>query len=65
VEALAAHPETAKIPILILTAKLLTEEDRHALNGRVTQIMEKSDFNQRRFMSEVWRALGRRQFVPL
>ncbi|MHB1075995.1 response regulator [Thiobacillus sp.] len=65
VEALAAHPETAKIPILILTAKLLTTEDRHALNGRVTQIMEKSDFNQRRFMSEVWRALGRRQFVPL
>jgi len=65
VEALAAHPETAKIPIIVLTAKLLTAEDQHALNGRVTQIMEKSDFNQRRFMSEVWRALGRRQFVPL
>jgi signal transduction histidine kinase/CheY-like chemotaxis protein len=65
VEALAARPETAKIPILILTAKLLTAEDRRMLNGRVIQIMEKSDFNQRRFMTEVWRALGRRQFVPL
>ncbi len=58
VEALKLRPETADIPILILTAKALTREDRRQLNGHVRLIMEKSEFSHGGFISEVRRALG-------
>ncbi len=61
VEALKGHPDTARIPILIVTAKQITAEDRAALNGQVTKIVEKSNFNQAQFLSEVRRALASRR----
>jgi PAS domain S-box-containing protein len=61
VQALHAQPHTADIPIIILTAKLLTAEDRHRLNGKVQRIIEKSDFNPAILHAEVKRALVRRQ----
>jgi len=64
VETLKKQPETAGIPILVLTAKLLTAEERNQLNGHVTQVMEKSEFNHGNFISEVRRALGRKWKSP-
>jgi PAS domain S-box-containing protein len=63
VEALNKHPATARIPILVVTAKDITAEDRTRLNGYVTKIMEKADFDQDRFTAEVRRAMSGRQLV--
>ena len=60
VEALSARPNTARIPILIVTAKRITPEDRDRLNGYVAAIMEKSEFTKRRFAAEVRRAMSGR-----
>jgi len=60
VEHLKEDPATAVIPILVVTAKILTAEDREALSGHVMRIMEKSEFNHGRFIGEVRRALRRR-----
>ncbi|MBI2308842.1 MAG: response regulator [Rhodocyclales bacterium] len=57
VEAIKGHPDTAATPIIVVTAKELTREDRAALNGHVTDIQTKADFNHGRFAAEVRRAL--------
>ena len=56
-------PETADIPILVLTAKEITVADRARLNGYVTAIMEKAEFGNEHFATEVRRATSRRQMV--
>jgi PAS domain S-box-containing protein len=61
VAALGEHEDTARIPILVVTAKEITAEDRAKLHGYVTRIMEKAGFDAARFMSEVRRALAGRQ----
>ena len=58
-ETLRRHEATAGIPILVLTAKLLTQEDRARLNGHVELVMQKSDFNHGSFITEVRRALAK------
>ncbi|MEO8451767.1 MAG: response regulator, partial [Gemmatimonadota bacterium] len=63
VAALQEQPETAGIPILVVTAKHITGEDRARLNGYVAAIMEKADFDRERFKSEVRRAMSGRQAV--
>jgi CheY-like chemotaxis protein len=60
VAALHEQPDTAGIPVLVVTAKHITAEDRQRLNGYVTTIMEKSDFDRDRFISEVRRAMAGR-----
>jgi PAS domain S-box-containing protein len=61
VEALKGHPDTARIPVLVVTAKQITAADRDNLNGSVMTIMEKGDFDIERFTAEVRRAMtGRR-----
>ena len=60
VNALHARPATARIPILVITAKQITEEDRTTLNGFVTTIMEKAEFDGDRFTAEVRRAMSGR-----
>ncbi len=57
VEALKHEPETAWIPILILTAKVITAKDREILNGHILKIVEKAQFNEGRFIGEVRRAI--------
>jgi PAS domain S-box-containing protein len=59
-EVLRRNPLTAHIPILIVTAKKITEQDRTACNrdqDNAIRIIEKAGFNQNRFISEVRRAL--------
>lgn len=57
VEALKSDTVTASIPIIVLTAKQVTAEDRIRLSGDVKKVMEKSDFNHGRFIGEVRRAM--------
>jgi PAS domain S-box-containing protein len=42
VEALRAEEATRKIPIMVLTAKVLTESDKKALNGQVAAVFERN-----------------------
>ncbi len=41
-EALQAHEQWREIPVVVVTAKALTEDDRRRLNGHVERIVEKS-----------------------
>jgi PAS domain S-box-containing protein len=62
-EALSEHPDTARIPILVVTAKQITAEDRLKLHGLVRTIMEKAEFSRARFTAEVQRAMSGRKLV--
>jgi PAS domain S-box-containing protein len=60
VEALQGDPETAGIPIVVVTAKQVTERDRASLNNNpahLIRIVEKAGFNRVGFITEVRRAL--------
>lgn len=57
VHELKSRPDTAQIPVMVVTAKLLTPEDRATLNGFVSAVVEKAEFNHGRFINEVRRAL--------
>ena len=63
VEALQQHPDTARIPILVVTVKQITAEDRDRLNGYVTTIMDKSECDRDRFAAEVRRVMSDRPLV--
>jgi CheY-like chemotaxis protein len=63
VAALNEHPDTARIPILVVTAKRITAEDRAKLSGHVTTIMEKAEFDRDRFRVEVRRAMSGRHLL--
>jgi CheY-like chemotaxis protein len=63
VETLQMHPDTARIPILVVTVKKITAEDLVRLQGRVTTIMEKAEFDPNRFTAEIRRAMSARPLV--
>ncbi|MHB1735391.1 MAG: response regulator [Acidithiobacillus sp.] len=58
VDALQRKPSMAAIPVLVLTAKIITPEDRRRLNGHILKIMEKAGFRRDQFLGEVRRALS-------
>lgn len=58
VDALQKNPNMAAIPVLVLTAKIITPEDRRRLNGHILKIMEKAGFRRDQFLGEVRRALS-------
>jgi len=60
VEQLSKDSATAGIPILVVTAKQITAEDRTRLNGYVTTIMGNNNFDPDRFTIEVRRATSGR-----
>ncbi|MET0334698.1 MAG: response regulator [Rhizobacter sp.] len=61
VHGLRNHPDTAGIPIIVLTAKMLTHDDRSQLSGKVQRVMEKTNFNSIGLIAEVKRALVGRE----
>jgi PAS domain S-box-containing protein len=61
VAALNEHPDTARIPILVVTAKQITAEDRAKLSRYVTTIMGTTEFGPERFTAEVRRAMSGRR----
>ncbi len=50
VQALKKNKETARIPILIYTAKNITPEDRGRLQGNIESIIQKGDCGRERFV---------------
>ena len=58
--ALRDSEQTARIPILVLTAKDLTAEDHARLNGDVSAIREKASFSTSELLAELRRALPKR-----
>ncbi|MBX6311618.1 MAG: PAS domain S-box protein [Isosphaeraceae bacterium] len=54
---LRRHPEWRAIPIIVLTAKDLSEEDRARLNGKVHRILQKGAYTRDELLSEVRREL--------
>jgi hypothetical protein len=47
----------------VVTAKQITSDDRNKLNGYVTAIMNKSDFDHDGFKTEVRRAMSGRRLI--
>ncbi|MDQ3515221.1 MAG: response regulator [Gemmatimonadota bacterium] len=59
-KALQADNRTMRIPILVVTAKSITTEDRARLHGYVNTILEKGEMNQKLFAAEIRRAMAGR-----
>ena len=57
-DALHSRPETAMIPVVVVTAKELTPAEKNRLNGHIQSLMQKGDFMSDEFMDEI-RALIR------
>jgi PAS domain S-box-containing protein len=57
---LSGDAATAGIPIIVVTAVHITDEDRDRLNGFVRAIVEKTELNGTRFCAEVRRAMSGR-----
>ena len=53
-----SRPDTADIPVIVITAKDLTKSDREVLSGRVTQILRKGSYRMEELIFEV------RKFLP-
>ena len=47
------HPEWSDIPIIVITAKSVTREDRMHMNGSVRTILEKAGFTQEDLLGRV------------
>ena len=45
VEALRAEPDTKTIPVVILTSKSMTQQDKERLQGRITYVARKTEFD--------------------
>jgi PAS domain S-box-containing protein len=58
VQTLNRNPETACIPVVVVTASAVTAEDRLRLNGFVTTVIGKAGFDGERFIGEVRRAMA-------
>jgi PAS domain S-box-containing protein len=61
VDALQENEATAHIPVIVVTAKRITDDDRARLDGFVSTILEKAGLNGMRFTSEVRRAMAGRR----
>ncbi|MDQ2785798.1 MAG: response regulator, partial [Chloroflexota bacterium] len=57
VDKLRENPRTSDIPIIILTAKIVSPDERRRLNGHIVAIAEKSGIDRAAFLSEVNRAV--------
>ncbi len=58
IETLRADPATAHIPIIAVTAKALTPEERRRLSGRIEKLMPKGEFLTDELLDEIRALLG-------
>jgi len=58
---LQTHPTLSKIPVLVLTSKMLTPEDHAKLNGRVLDVLSKGATERNDLLEAVRRAHASRQ----
>jgi CheY-like chemotaxis protein len=63
VNALRLHPAWRRIPIIVITAKDITDEDRARLNGQVQRILTKGSFDREALVGELRRALAGQRIV--
>jgi len=56
---LEGRPEWGRVPVVVLTAKDLTEQDRHALRGRVQDIVQKTGLDEELFADQIVSLLHR------
>lgn len=57
-EALKNNPNTAGIPVIVVTAKALTPEEQQRLRGQIERLMQKGEFLSDEFMEEIRALLG-------
>lgn len=57
-EKLQSNPSTANIPIIVVTAKELTQAEKERLKGHIQKLMQKGDFMSDEFSDEVRALLG-------
>jgi CheY-like chemotaxis protein len=55
---LRQRPDCRNVPVIVVTAKDLTEEDRRRLNGQVIQILQKGSHSPRELLEEIHKLLG-------
>jgi DNA-binding response OmpR family regulator len=60
VDELKHDPIAGPIPILVLTHKTLSQEEKERLNGRITDLKEKAAFNRTEFVHHVYSLLKSR-----
>jgi CheY-like chemotaxis protein len=53
IQELRKRPNCREVPVLIITAKEITAEDRRRLNGQVTRILQKTALSMNDLISEV------------
>ncbi len=58
-EALKREPETRSIPVIVITAKALTEEERQRLSGQVEVLLRKGLFTEHELLEDLGKALSR------
>lgn len=56
-ERLREKPETVNLPVIVVTAKDLTTQDRKRLSHNVASVLEKSETTSRRLLQEIKRIL--------
>ena len=59
-----ANAEWQDIPVIVLTAKDLTDEDRRILSGRVEQIVEKGASSREHLMALIRKLVAERHPAP-
>ena len=57
-EAMRREAGWVSIPVVVLTAKDLTAEDRERLNGRVERVLQKGAYTKDALLGEVRRLVG-------
>ena len=57
-EELKKSPETADIPIIVITAKELTPDEKDRMRGHIQSLMQKGDFLSDELLDEVRALLG-------
>jgi CheY-like chemotaxis protein len=58
VNTLGEDPATARIPILVVTAKQISAENRAELGGEHSTIVQKTELTHERFTTELRRAMA-------
>jgi threonine synthase len=53
IDALRADPDTASIPVVVLTSKTMTAEEKAQLNGRIAYLAQKGDFDPSVLLAQI------------
>jgi signal transduction histidine kinase/DNA-binding response OmpR family regulator len=65
VEALRAEPDTKTIPVVILTSKSMTRQDKERLQGRITYVARKTEFDLSGLAGLLrWASTDRQSAIP-